>query len=334
VLPQKEEPLIDSGRERALLEAAIVAPSVHNSQPWQFAVGPRRIELWADASRQMRRSDRFGRSLLISCGAALFNLRVAADHLGFHPRIRLLPDRAEPALVAVVDVDHRHPRAGLLDELYPAIWARRTNRFPFAERAVNPTAVGRMAEAAKMENCLLRVYTESFEVERIVDLLRDAEFEERADPGIATERAQWVGAARTADRLAGIPEGSLGPRPATSRAPFRDLGSSADLERPLAAFERTPTVAVLSTLHDHPVDWVRAGQALQRVLLVATNAGLSSSFMNQPLEQLELRWLVRSPLSGVGQAQMLMRVGYGVSVPPTPRRPLDVVRRTLATDPV
>jgi nitroreductase len=330
VLPRRDEPLIDGERERVLLEAAIAAPSVHNMQPWQFAVGPRRIELWADASRQLRRADRFGRSLLISCGAALFNLRVAADHLGFHPRIRLLPDRAEPALVAVLEVDHRHPRAGLLDELYPAIWHRRTNRFPFEERAVSPTAIGRMSDAAKLENCLLRVYTEPFEVERIVDLLHDAEFEERADPGIARERAALVGAGRTANQLEGVPEASLGPRPTSSRTPFRDLGGDADLDRPLAAFERTPTVGVLSTLHDHPADWVRAGQALQRVLLLATNEGLSASFMNQPLEQLELRWLVRSPLSGIGQAQMLMRMGYGVAVPPTPRHPMADLRRTLA----
>ena len=330
MLPRRDEPLIDSHREQVLLEAAIAAPSVHNSQPWQFAVGPRRIELWADASRQLRRSDRFGRSLLISCGAALFNLRGAADHQGFHPRIRLLPDRSEPALVAVLDVDHRHPRPGLLDELYPAIWKRRTNRFPFSERAVSPTAIGRMSDAAKLENSLLRVYNEPFEVERIVDLLHDAEFEERAEPAIARERASWVGAARTVDRLVGVPEASLGPRPASSRTPFRDIGGDADLDRPLAAFERTPTVGVLSTLHDHPIDWVRTGQALQRVLLLATNEGLSASFMNQPLEQLELRWLVRSPLSGIGQAQMLMRMGYGVPVPPTPRHPVVSVRRELA----
>jgi hypothetical protein len=87
-------------------------------------------------------------------------------------------------------------------------------------------------------------------------------------------------------------------------------------------------VALLSTLHDAPVDWMRAGQALQRALLVATTEGLSASFMNQPLEQPDLRWLVRSPVTGRGHTQMILRLGYGVPVPATPRRPISQVLRS------
>lgn len=78
---------------------------------------------------------------------------------------------------------------------------------------------------------------------------------------------------------------------------------------------------------------MRTGQALQRVLLVATNEGLVASFMNQPLEDGDLRWQVRSPQTGVGHSQMLMRIGYGVPVPPTPRRPVAEVARRLEESP-
>jgi hypothetical protein len=54
--------------------------------------------------------------------------------------------------------------------------------------------------------------------------------------------------------------------------------------------------------------------------------------MNQPLEQPDLRWLVRSPITGVGYPQMIMRIGYGVPVPPTPRRPVSDVARRLETN--
>jgi hypothetical protein len=73
---------------------------------------------------------------------------------------------------------------------------------------------------------------------------------------------------------------------------------------------------------------MRAGQALQRALLVATTEGLSASFMNQPLEQPDLRWLVRSPVTGRGHTQMILRLGYGVPVPATPRRPISQVLRS------
>src|SRR3954447_19373304 len=102
--------LIDELVDRSLLQAATAAPSIHNSQPWRFAVGESRIQVYADPDRHLRRSDDAGRSLLISCGAALFNLRVAAEHLALDARVRLVPNRGS-TLVAVVDLDRR--RSGL-----------------------------------------------------------------------------------------------------------------------------------------------------------------------------------------------------------------------------
>jgi hypothetical protein len=247
-----------------------------------------------------------------------------ADHLGFHPRVRLMPSPTDPAHVARFQVDHRHERSGLMDDLYPAIWSRRTNRYPFWNRRIPRAVLGRMEEAVALENAILRVYDDPAEVDRIVRLLRDAEFEERQDPQVTEERQAWVGRASPGE---GIPRQSLGPRPAGPRAPFRDLGAPGP-DREVAPFEQAPTVALLSTLHDAPVDWMRAGQALQRALLVATTEGLSASFMNQPLEQPDLRWLVRSPVTGRGHTQMILRLGYGVPVPATPRRPISQVLRS------
>ena len=101
------DPVIQPEHVEMLLRAAGLAPSLHNSQPWQFAVGASHVEVYADPSKQLRDSDPSGRSLLISCGAAVFNLRVAFARLGYGPRPRLVPDEADPTLVATVDVDKR-----------------------------------------------------------------------------------------------------------------------------------------------------------------------------------------------------------------------------------
>jgi nitroreductase len=314
--------------ERVLLTAATAAPSLHNSQPWSFAVDDGTISVYADPSRHLMRTDPTGRSLLISCGAALFNLRVAAEHLGFHPRMRVLPHDLDPVLVATVSVDGRHSHVGGLAALYPSVATRRTNRLPFQDRTIPHSALARLAEAARAENALLRIYDDPIEVSRIVDLLHDADLAETDDPAVRVERQRWVGGPHRDD---GIPVRSLGPLPDGARTPHRDLGESVSEPRDYARFERTPTVAVLSTMHDQRADWVRAGQALQRVLLEATRAGLAASFMNQPLEQAGLRGQVRSPVSGIGHSQMIMRIGYGDPVPSTPRRPLSAVRRERVT---
>lgn len=318
--------LLGTTETNLLLRAATLAPSLHNSQPWAFAVGPRRVEVFANPLRQLRNTDPTSRSLLISCGAALFNLRVAAEYLGFHPRVRLLPDDHDRMLVAIVEVDHRHRKPGGIGVHYAAIPARRTNRRPFRDQSIPQSVLADLVEAARAEGAMLRVYDDSDEVARIVDVLHDADLAEHAAPARTTERQAWVGGRRRDD---GIPVRSLGPRPSESRTAFRDLGQAVGAPRDYAAFESTPTVAILSTLGDERVDWIRAGQALERLLLAATAAGVSASFLNQPLEQEDLRRSVRSPATGVGHSHMILRLGYGDEVPATPRRPLSQVRRPL-----
>ena len=231
--------------------------------------------------------------------------------------MRLLPTPEDPIHVARVEVDHRHGYPGTLDELFPAVWARRTNRFPFRDKAIPRTVLSRLQDAVALENAVLRVVTEPTEVARLVELLHDAD--RSTTPQARDERAEWVGRPSATD---GIPVQSLGPRPVHRRTPHRDLADDRSLaSRETAQFEKAPTLALLSTVRDNAVDWVRAGQALERALLVATNEGLSASFMNQPLEQPDLRWQVRSPLTGIGTTQMIVRLGYGEPVPATPRRP-------------
>ena len=87
---------LDAQRGRPDAVRSHARPSLHNSQPWEFGVSDRYVEIYLVPSRRLPDSDASGRSQLVSCGAALFNLRVAAAHLGMHPRVDLLPDEADP----------------------------------------------------------------------------------------------------------------------------------------------------------------------------------------------------------------------------------------------
>ncbi|MGK5446719.1 hypothetical protein [Streptomyces radiopugnans] len=74
-------------------------------------------------------------------------------------------------------------------------------------------------------------------------------------------------------------------------------------------------------MKDRPEDWLRAGQAMECVLLLATLEGLVGSPATQPVEWPGLRRPLRDPVSGRGQVQTVLRLGYGPSGPGTPRRP-------------
>ena len=110
-----------------MLATASRAPSVHNTQPWRFSVTVHAIELYADPARKVHQ-DAIGRQMLISCGAALFGLRLAVRELGRVPAVTLLPDPARPALLARVTLGLEAPATELERRMLAALPHRHTHR--------------------------------------------------------------------------------------------------------------------------------------------------------------------------------------------------------------
>jgi nitroreductase len=305
-----------------LLAAAVAAPSMHNTQPWHFRV--RRaagiIEVHADPERALRYGDPSGRAIHIACGAALFNLRMAATVAGRQPVVMLVPDPGQPLLLATLRLAGPCRAQPAERELHAAIARRHTNRNPFSGRPVPASVLAELTEAARLEGAILHVLGHD-ETVRVLRLARDAERDQLADPAYRQELAQWAGGARDRE---GIPGSALGPRSVDGRAPVRDFRPAQPRPRSYALFERAPQLAVLSVHSAGKADWLRAGQALQRVLLIATCRGISASPLSQPLETADA-WLVRDPRSGTEQPQMILRIGYGTPVPGAPRRPVSEV---------
>ena len=305
-----------------LLRAAVAAPSMHNTQPWRFRVSDagRVIELYADPARQLRCGDPSGRAAHIACGAALLNLRVAAEVAGWQPVVLLLPDPSTPLLLATVRLSGSCEAGEAERELHVAINRRHTNRQPFSSKRVPQGVLAELREAATLEGAILH-FLDHNEAIRVLRLAYDAERAQRADPAYQEELARWAGGQRDRD---GIPDSALGPRSPDGATPVRDFtpGRQPGPVR-YAWFETDPQLAVLSTRSGSTADWLRAGQALQRVLLTATARGISASPLTQPLEA--NAWLVRDTRSGIEQPQMILRLGYGLPIPPAPRRPVSDV---------
>jgi nitroreductase len=309
-----------------IVEAASVAPSIHNSQPWQFTAHGDELWLHGTPARALSIADPHARGLYISCGAALSNARIAARNAGLEPEIELLPHPEYPLdVLAVLRMMPGLPPTPGESNLYQAIWRRHTNRGPFSGRQIPRLLVAGLQKSATSCGAALRML-DGPGTATVLRLAAEAGRELAADKPHQDELRRWIGDGR-AD---GIPTWALPDEPRSAPSPVRDgdfLAARPRPERSRAAYEHFPQLAVLTTDHDEPEDWLRAGQALEHVLLVATLNHLSASFLYQVIERDDMRETEPRSWPWPERPQMIIRLGYGASALPTPRRSTaDVMR--------
>ncbi|MFM9996180.1 MAG: Acg family FMN-binding oxidoreductase [Phycisphaerales bacterium] len=322
-------------RLRFMIGYAILAPSGHNAQPWLFRIAGDHLELLADRTRALPVVDPHDRALTIACGSALFNLRVAARHFGYQVGVELLPDPARHDLLARVALGERKTSNHAENTLFVAIPNRRTSRVPFERTTVDKKVIERLEAGAAAEGAWFRVVKERHDRHTVADLIADGDRMQFADKRFRRELASWLHSNRSHTHD-GMPGYALGHGDLVSMIEplvirTFDVGKGVGAkDRDLA--EHSPVLAVISTSGDGPADWLRAGQALEHVLLEATAAGLTASFLNQPIEVETLRprlakLVERAGDASLGFPQVLLRMGRAPEVKPMPRRAVSEVVR-------
>ncbi len=309
-----------------LLNWAVHAPSLLNTQPWRFRIadgaGGPRAEVSVDPARVLRSIDPDGREAVISCGAALYTLRLAARHYGFATEIELAGPDDAPDLVGSVRLAGPSPPTAEDEGLFRAVKLRHTNRDPYADFPVPAGLAARLRDAAEAEGARLHVLTGEADKGALADLVAQAIRAQGADPATVAEIEAWLRPSGD-PRADGVPDAVQGGWDRLSYLPT-DPATLAAATRRLA--RESPALLVAATDGDERGDWARAGQALQRVLLLAAAEGLAASYVNQPTEVAHLRPQV-SALVGGGHAQVAFRLGTPIEARGTPRRRVaDVLR--------
>ncbi len=313
-------------KARFAVRYAILAPSSHNTQPWRFIVNGDELLVCADRTRSLANIDPFDRELVISCGAALLNLRVALAYFGVPVEITTFPQSSDPDIVARVVFPASGPMPKDLAALFNAITKRATNRGRFSGEDVPAAVAERLKSAAASEGVDVTFAQKLAQRESLATLIAKADRRQFDDPRFRRELASWIHPSRSND---GMPAASQGLRALTDAAtPIIAMAiRTFDLGNGVAAAHEelargSPLLVALSTPMDNNEGWLAAGLGLQRLLLVVTNEGYSTSYLNQPIEVPHLRTELAKELSIDGHPQLLLRVGRGQPVSHSPRRPI------------
>jgi nitroreductase len=299
-----------------LVTLAARAPSVHNSQPWLFRLCGDALELYADLGRMLPHADPDGREMLISCGAALFGLRLGLRKLGYAAHVTVLPDAAGTARLAAPATPARPAQLFLVARVRPAGRAattrqewdllaavphRHTHDGRFAPGLVSPRLLAALCEDAVAERAELILVEHRDQLRELARLVSAAADEQRGSVAVSADRQRWM-------------------RPGGPQA-SESVRESAWAGREDPDGQLSPATAVLVTASDTAADWIAAGQALHRLLLHAATRWVFASLNTQPLESPRFRAQIRARLRLTGAPQMLLKLGRANTTPAAPRRP-------------
>jgi nitroreductase len=306
---------------RKLLRYAVLAPSSHNSQPWQFGIAGDRLHVFADPARWLRVADADRRELYLSVGCAVENLLVAAEHFGFTPRVSYFPEGEASELVAEIrlspDVHAPHTRPA---RLFRAITERHTNHRAYDGRPLDGADVAALEALAGEEGIQVHLAADAEVRRQVEELVVRADALQFADPAWRQELAGWLaqgvfGTGWLMSKMSALAVGYLNLGTSTAKTDSGLLRSAAALG--VVTTERTDRTAQ-----------VLAGQVFERVFLAATDRGIQLQPMNQVLQVPEVRSRFEELLPREwGVPQITFRLGYAEAEGHTPRRPLEELLR-------
>jgi hypothetical protein len=308
-------------RASYLIATAARAPSVHNTQPWRFRVSESAVELYCDPRRKLQ-ADPAGREMLISCGAALFGLRLAVRSLGYEPIVELLPDPDRLCLLARVRLGTTKPMTSAEREMLRALPHRHTHRGGFGPGPLPPGLLAGLQHDALTERATLVLVQPGLAYERLACIARAVQRRLKLEPLAEAETRRWSRdpASRARDGVPAYAFAASGRR-RSGWLPQRDFDLGRGFGRQDAGGPPPAATAVLVTRGDTRVDWLRAGQALHRLLAHAASTWVFASLDTQLLEITLIRALIRERLALPGAPQMLLQLGVVDTTHPTGRRP-------------
>jgi nitroreductase len=309
-----------------LIRYATLAANSHNTQPWQFKIGGGEMEILPDMARQIAIVDPDNHHLFASLGCAAENLSIACGARGRPGVLRFNPVDDGSIIFAY--------GGGLTAEpmLLDAIPKRQSTRGDFAGQPCNAADLRSLAEAAAIPGVDLVLLTDRPQINRVRDLVVAGNSAQLASPAFLRELKAWLRfspreAMRTGDGLFTATTGN--PIAPTWLGPVMfDLAFNAEAENKKVASQLASSagIAVFVTHKDDREHWVLAGRACQRFALQATALGLKHAFVNQPVEVVSLRPELATLVSLPGRRpDIVMRFGYGPSLPYSARRPVEAV---------
>ncbi|MEP2990742.1 MAG: hypothetical protein ABJL11_17635 [Parasphingorhabdus sp.] len=317
---------------------AILAPNPHNRQPWLIRlIGDYAAEVSCDVDKRLPVTDPFDRQITIGFGTFLELARMAAAERGYRMDMEAFPaGEAQPRLneSPVAKLTFVKDATVKPDSLFGAVPVRRSNKEVYdLTRAVEDKKLQQIATVggafssdpefvAKLrEQILIGIETELLTDDanmESVELMRIGYDEIDANPDGIDLGGPMIEAGKLTGQI--------------DRAQLADPDSQASnigRDQMAETYGSIGALYWITTPTNTRLDQLETGRQYVRANLQATKLGLSMHPMSQTLQEYEevaeSYRVVHTMLDATGEerVQMLARLGYGPTIGPSPRWPLD-----------
>lgn len=313
-----------------LVRYATLAANGHNTQPWRFDLAKDRIAILPDFARRTPVVDPDDHHLFASLGCAGENLALSAAARGRGGVLRFEPGGAG-SLVFEFGGGPAERSA-----LFEAIPKRQSTRADYDGRPVAVPDLEALAAAARVPGVDLVLATDWRQIERVLELVAAGNSAQIADPAFVRELKAWLRfnpreALQMGDGLFSAASGNPNLPTWLGGLMFdRVFRVATENDKYARQLRSSAGVAIFVSEHEDKDHWVRAGRACQRFALQATALGIKHAFINQPVEVAALRPQFASLVGTPGRRpDIVMRFGYGPTLPFSPRRPPDAVMTSV-----
>ena len=317
-------PLNADGGLAEIIRFATLAPNGHNTQSWLFSVSERTFDVAADLRRRTPVVDPDDHHIYVSLGCAAENLALAAAATGRFGEVDIHDDGSfryawKPGRMA---------RSPLVD----VIPHRQSTRSLFDAAPVPTASLQQLEAAAGARGVRVVIITARDALTRLRDLIVDGNHRQLADPAFVAELKSWIrfsssSAIDHGDGLYGPVTGSPTVPDFIGRIGFDMFFDPAAEDAKCAAqMDSSAGVAVFLGDRADRQHWVKVGRAAERFMLTATQLGLATAFLNQPIEVPELRDDLAKLVGERGlRPDLLIRFGRATPMPYSLRRSIKSV---------
>ena len=295
----------------ALVRAAILAASPHNTQPWLFKVTDSSIELLIETNRNVGALDPYLREEHIGMGCALENLLLAAAASGYAPTVTLfsgklgpIPPDPKPKLVARVDLS---PGEREVSELYDAIPKRHTNRGAYNSQQPIPSQFIEALSHLASDEADVRIFlfTAPADRSKITEISSAANTELYSDPAVESASDQWIrlnwsSVQKYRDGLTidafGLPPIATAVAKIMPSSVLKRVASKEALAGYSKLMLTAPLIGILAVRDRFDQEsCLRAGRIWQRAHLLATARDLAGRPCNEAVEMIDHEKVLGKP---------------------------------------